>query len=231
MNALETLYGEILKVPLFRDAPSTCRGFYGEYFVKLCRSREKRFLLRNEARIAERFRHYDFCPPLVGFGDYEDASFLVYKRVPGVSVRNIYFMTQRIISLVSETLERINETLANERICQLDPSPNNIIIDTVQGRVWYVDFELCAPFGTETEIIESFGLRTDEERQVLKHAFQEAGCSYKPAHIVEYGDAYNRYMNALIINNLKRRQHFTGFLKFLLFRTGQYWQRVKLRLG
>ena len=231
MIALDALYSEILKVPLFRDATSTCRGAYGEYFVKLCRSREKRFLLRNEARIAERFSRYDFCPPLVGFGDFDDTSCLIYRRVRGISVRNIFFMTKRIISLVSGMLDRVNETLAKERICQLDPSPNNIIIDSGQDRVWYVDYELCAPFGTEAEITASFGLSTEEERQTLRQAFQEAGCHYKPPHIAEYGDEYNRYMNALMISNLERRRHFTGFLEFLRFRTEQYWQRAKQRMG
>jgi hypothetical protein len=229
-STLDALYGELIKVPRFRDASTIKRGPYGEYFVKLCRIQERRFLLRNEARIAERLRRYDFCPALIGFGDFADTSCLVYRRASGVSMRNIFFITRRILALVQDALNRINDILANERICQLDPSPNNIIIDSRQGRVWYVDYELCAPFGTEAEIVDGFGLSNDDEKQILQHAFQTAGCQYKPPQIAEYGDEFNRYMNDLMINNFKRRQHFSGFLKFLRHRAGQYGQRVKRRM-
>jgi tRNA A-37 threonylcarbamoyl transferase component Bud32 len=229
MIELDAVYDELIKLPQFRNAAFS-RGPYKEYFVKLCRIQERRFLLRNEAHIAQRLRRYDFCPPLIGFNDFADASCLVYRRVPGVSVRNTIFITKRIIALVKDALDQINEILEKERICQLDPSPNNIIVDSKQGRVWYVDYELCAPCGTETEIVDGFGLSTEDERRVLKDAFQTAGCHYKPAHIAEYGDAFNRYMSDILIDNLKNRRRFGGFLRFFYHRARQHWQRARRRM-
>ncbi len=223
---MDTLYREIIKVPLFRDAPSTCRGSYGEFFVKLCRRPERRFLLRNEARIAERFKRYDFCPSFIGFRDFEDASLLVYRRVIGVSLANIFFATKRMVSVVSDALDRINVILAGERICQLDPSPNNIIVNLFSHHVWFVDYELCAPFGTESEITDAFGLNTDEERQVLSRAFQTAACHYKPVSMTEYGDEFNRYMNRRLVEALERRQHVAGIIELLSYKLNHLWQRA-----
>jgi predicted Ser/Thr protein kinase len=226
MIALNDLYRELISSPTCRDTLSTYRGSHSEYFVKICRRRERRFLLRNEARFAERFQRYDFCPALIGFQDFEDASFLVYKRVTGVSLMNLLFATERMVSLVSDALDRINDTLAREQICQLDPSPNNIIINLRSGRVWYVDYELCAPFGTETEIAESFALRTDEEKKVLSQAFRTAACQYKPESMMEYGDAFNRYMNRRLLDDLGRRQHLTGIFELVSYKLRHLWQRA-----
>ena len=226
MTDLDTLYRELIKVPHFRDAISTCRGSYGEYFVKLCRRPERRFLLRNEARFAERFQRYDFCPSLVGFRDVDNASLLVYQRVTGVSLSNVFFATKRMISLVSDALDRINETLAGEKVCQLDPSPNNVIVNLPSSRVWYIDYELCAPFGTESEITNTFGLNTDEEKQVLSRAFQTAACQYKPASMTEYGDAFNRFMNKKLIEALEHRQNLRGVFEFLGYKMRHFWQRA-----
>jgi tRNA A-37 threonylcarbamoyl transferase component Bud32 len=227
MIALDALYRELIKIPLFRDARSRCRASYGEYFVKLCRLREKRFLLRNEARYAQCLNRYDFCPPFVGFQDFDDASILVYRRVVGVSLVNVTFATKRIVSLVSKALDRVNDVLASERICQLDPSPNNIIVNSRSGQVWYVDYELCAPFGTEIEITNAFGLSTDKEKQILSRAFQTAACHYRPASMTEYGDAFNRYMNKRLVSDLERRRHLAGILKFFAFRLRLGWQQAK----
>jgi predicted Ser/Thr protein kinase len=226
MIALDTLYRELIGAPAFRDTASTYRGPHGEYFVKLCRRSEKRFLLRNEARFAERFQQYDFCPSFIGFRDFEDASFLVYKRVTGVSLMNLFFATERMVLRVSNALDRINDTLAREQICQLDPSPNNIIINPRSGHVWYVDYELCAPFGTEIEITNSFALSTDEEKLVLSKAFRTAACQYKPSSMTEFGDAFNRYMNTKLLEDLERRRHLTGMFEFVAYKWRHFWQRA-----
>ncbi len=223
---METLYREIIKVPLFRDAPSTCRGSYGEYFVKMCRRPERRFLLRNEARFAERFKRYDFCPSFVGFRDFDDASLLVYRRVIGVSLANVFFATKKMVALVSDALGHINRILADERVCQLDPSPNNVIINLFSHHVWFVDYELCAPFGTESEITDSFELNSNDERQILTRAFQTAACHYKPASMTEYGDEFNRYMNGRLVEALERRQHLAGVIELLGHKLQHLGQRA-----
>jgi hypothetical protein len=227
MIALDTLYRELISEPSILNAASTRRVSYGEYFVKMCRRQEKRFLLRNEARFAERFGRYDFCPSFVGFRDFDDASLLVYRRVIGVSLASVFFATKRTVSLVSSALDRVNEVLASERICQLDPSPNNIIVNSRSGQVWYVDYELCAPFGTETEITKAFGLSTDKEKHVLSQAFQTAACHYKPASMTEYGDAFNRHMNRKLVDDMERRKHLVGILEFLAFKLRLRLQRTK----
>jgi predicted Ser/Thr protein kinase len=226
MTDLDELYRELIKTPYFRDAASTCRGPYGEYFIKLCRRPERRFLLRNEACFAERFQRYDFCPSLIGFRDLDDASLLVYRRVPGVSLLNVFFATEKMISLVSDALNRINEILTREKVCQLDPGPNNIIVNLPTRRVWYIDYELCAPFGTESEIADAFALRTDEEKQVLSRAFQTAACRYKPAFMTEYGDAFNRFMSKRLIESLERRRKLTGAYEFFVYKLRRFWQRA-----
>jgi predicted Ser/Thr protein kinase len=228
MIALDDLYREIINKPAFRNVTSTYRGSHGDCFVKICRRRERRFLLRNEARIAKRFQQYEFCPSFIGFHDFEDASFLVYRRVVGVSLMNLYYATARMISMVSDALNRINDALAREQICQLDPSPNNIIINPRLGRVWYVDYELCAPFGTETEITKSFALNTDAEKKVLSRAFQTAACQYKPASMTEYDDAFNRYMNKRLLYDLERRRHLSGMFDLFAYKMRSFWQRANL---
>jgi predicted Ser/Thr protein kinase len=226
MIALDNLYLELVNKPALRNGVSAYRGSHGDCFVKLCRRRERRFLLRNEARFAERFRNYDFCPTLIGFRDFDDASLLVYRRVTGVSLMNVLFVTRRMISLVSDALDRINDTLARERICQLDPSPNNIIINPRSGHVWYIDYELCAPFGTEAEITDFFALDTTEEKQVLSQAFRTAACQYKPASMAEYGDAFNRFMNGKMLGDLQRRQHLAGISDLIAYKLRRFWQRA-----
>jgi predicted Ser/Thr protein kinase len=226
MIALDDLCRELISKPTFRDTVSMYRGSQGEFFVKLSRRSKRRFLLRNEARFAKRFQPYDFCPSLIGFRDFEDASFLVYRRVTGVSLMNIFFATEHMVSLVSDALDRIKDMLAREQICQLDPSPNNIIIYPRSGRVWYVDYELCAPFDTETEITRSFALSTEEEKQVLSKAFQTAACPHKPASMTEYGDAFNRYMNKRVLEDLERRQRLTGMFELIAYKLRHFWQRA-----
>jgi len=126
-------------------------------------------------------------------------------------------------------LDRVNEAFAHEGICQLDPSPNNIILDKASERAWYIDYELCAPFGTEAEIAASYNLHTEEERLVLYRAFRTAGCQYKPAHIHDYGDEFNRYMNDKIVRDMEKRRHVTGFLTHAARRFSRYWPRVQRR--
>ena len=131
-----------------------------------------------------------------------------------------------MISLVSDALNRINDTLAREQICQLDPSPSNIIINLRSGQVWYIDYELCAPFGTEAEITDFFELGSNEEKQVLSKAFRTAACQYKPASMTEYGDAFNRHMNGKMIEDLQRRQHLAGVSDLIAHKLRHFWQRA-----
>jgi tRNA A-37 threonylcarbamoyl transferase component Bud32 len=226
----EAIYRELIQTPFFRDAESSCRGPFGKYFIKLCRSRERRFLLRNDARMARRFSPYGFCPPLIGFYEDKDTSCLIYRRVAGPSLSDAIIITKPMVAWVSSMLGRVNEAFAQEGICQLDPSPNNIILDKASSRAWYIDYELCAPFGTEAEIMDGFNLDTEEERLVLYRAFRTAGCRYKPAHIEDYGDEFNRYMNDKIVRDMEKRRHVNGFLTHSVLRFWRYWLRVQRRL-
>jgi hypothetical protein len=99
------------------------------------------------------------------------------------------------------------------RICQLDPSPNNIIVNPAEHKLWCVDYELCAPFGAMEDVLISFSLTNAKEVEILKSALNTAGCSLRPAYIKDFKEDYSVWMTSVVIANLKKRSTVQAGLK------------------